>query len=137
MEHPGPEPLLALGPIDGPNNPDTSNLELELPSSKGNKKLINYAINHIFVPPRLPNKADGTPKLETALLSLVRDLAWAFTGCIEPGSAPRVGWEIISKMLSAFAELHEDGLTEDSISAALASMEPGGSIVFSGHQPMC
>jgi len=132
MEHPDSAPLLAL---DGPNDiPLLRDLEFELPPSKSNTKLLDYAINHVFVPPRLPNRADGTPKLEAALLRLVRDLARAFTGRLEPGSTPHAGWEVISKMLTAFAELHEDELTENSIDAALASMGPGGSILFSDNQ---
>ena len=124
-EHPSPEPVDP--PID---NQVTRDLRYELPPAKGNRKLLNYAINHIFVPPRLPNKADGTPKLEAALLGLVRDLATTFTSSLEPESTPRIGWEIISKMLSTSAELYEDELTDDSINAALASMEPGGLILF-------
>ena len=139
MEHPGSEPiLLASDPVEPPNdNQVLKNLQFELPPSKSNKKFLNYVINHIFVPPRLPNSADGTPKLEAALLGLVRDLARGFTDCLELESASRVGWEIISKMLSTSAELYEDELTESSIHAALASMEPGGSILINGHQLMC
>ena len=134
MEHPSSEPVfLAQDLVDPPiDNRATSDLRFELPPSKGNKKFLNYAINHIFVPPRLPNKADGTPNLEASLLGLVRDLARAFTSSLEPESTPCVGWEIVSKMLSTSAELYEDELTEDSINAALASMEPGGSILFNG-----
>jgi len=122
--------LLALDPIDPPDdNPVSRDLQFELPPSEDNREFLNYVTNHIFVPPRLPNRADGTPKLEGALLSLVRDLARRFTNCLKPESAPRVGWEIISKMLSTSAELYEDELTEDSIYAALSSMEPGGSIL--------
>lgn len=132
MEHPSSEPILpAPDSIDPPiENPVTKDLYFRIQPSKSNKQILNYVINHIFVPPRLPNKADGTPTLEAALLSLVSDLARAFTNRLEHESTPRVGWEIISKMLSTLAELHEDELTEDSINAALASMEPGGSILF-------
>ena len=133
MEHPDPGPLDVLEPIDGPTAA-SRHAAFDLQPSKANTKLLEYAINHIFVPPRLPNRADGTPKLEAALLRLVRDLARAFTNRLEPGSAPHVGWEMISKMLSSSAELHEDELTADSINAALASMEPGGSILFRGRQ---
>ena len=139
MESPTSEPmLLALDPIDTPNdNPVSRDLQFELPPSEDNREFLNYVTNHIFVPPRLPNRADGTPKLEGALLGLVRDLARCFTNCLKPESAPRGGWEIISKMLSTSAELYEDELTEDSIYAALSSMEPGGLILLNGYQPMC
>ncbi len=135
MEYPSSEPiLLAPDSMDPPvDNPVTKDLRFELPPSKGNRKLLKYVFNHIFVPPRLPNRADSTPRLEAALLGLVRDLARAFTSCLEPESTPRVGWEIISKMLSTSAELYQDELTEDSINSALASMEPGGSILFNGN----
>ena len=139
MEHPDSEPiLLAPDPVDPPtDNPVLKDLQFELPPSKSNKKFLNYVINHVFVPPRLPNSADGTPKLEAALLGLVRDLARVFTDRLEFDSAPRAGWEIISKMLSTSAELYEDELTEGSIRAALDSMEPGGSILINGNQLMC
>jgi len=139
MERPSSEPISpAPDAIDLSNDNQVSrDLQFELPPSKGNRKFLNYVINHIFVPPKLPNRADGNPKLEAALLGLVRDLARRFTNCLKPESAPRVGWEIISKMLSTSAELYEDELTEDSIYTALSSMEPGGSILLNGHQPMC
>ena len=133
MEHLSSEPiLLAPDSIDPPiENPVTKDLyNFQIQPSKSNRKILKYVINHIFVPPRLPNRADGTPTLEAALLSLVSDLARAFTSRLESKSTPRVGWEVISKMLSTAAELHEDELTEDSINAALTSMEPGGSILI-------
>ena len=134
MEHLSSEPIfLAQDPVDPPIDDRVArDLRYELPPSKGNRKLLNYAINHIFVPPRLPNRADGTPKLEAALLGLIRDLAQTFTSSLKPESTPRVGWEIISKMLSASAKLYEDELTDDSINDALALMKPGGSILFNG-----
>lgn len=125
MEHPDPRSSLAPDGTDGLN---------VLPPSQCNIELLDYAINHIFVPPRLPSRADGNPRLEASLLRLISDLAGAFTSRLEPESAPRVGWDIISKMLMASAKLHEDELTDKSINNALASMKPGGSTFLNKHQ---
>jgi hypothetical protein len=40
--------------------------------------LLDYAINHIFLPPRLPNASDHSPHLEAGLIALVREFAGDF-----------------------------------------------------------
>lgn len=118
MEHPD------SGPTDGPNDISVlRDLEFELLCSKGNTKLLNYAINHIFVPLKLPNRADGTPRLEAALLRLVRDLVWPSPVVSSPRVLPMPN-----------GRLYEDELTENSIETALAPVELGGSILFNGNQ---
>jgi hypothetical protein len=101
-------------------------LRFTITPSKDKVELLDYAIKHIFVPPRLPNRADGTPQLESALLGLVRDCAEGFRDRLEPGSDAHTGWKSVCTMLATSAKLHDGELTEDSIKTAIAAMVPGG-----------
>jgi hypothetical protein len=94
--------------------------------SKDEAEVLDYAIKHVFVPPRLPNGTDNSPQLESALLGFVRERAESFKDRLEPGSDAHAGWDMICRMLAAAAALHEAELTEDSIETALAAMAPGG-----------
>ena len=99
-------------------------------NSQDEVELLDYAINHIFVPPKLPNRADGNPQLESALLGLVRDYAASFKDRLQQGSDARSAWESICTMLAASTKLHEGGLTEGSVKTAITSMVPGGEMAF-------
>jgi len=100
--------------------------------SKDKVKLLEYAIKHIFVPPRLPSRTDSNPQLESALLGLICDCAASFKDHLELGSDARAAWELICTMLTAFAKLHDGELTEDSVKTALSSMAPGGEMAMAG-----
>ena len=43
-------------------------------STDDKEKLLDYAINHIFLPPRLPNASDSSYGLEAGLTALVREV---------------------------------------------------------------
>lgn len=43
-------------------------------STDDKEKLLDYAINHIFLPPRLPNASDSSYSLEAGLIALVREV---------------------------------------------------------------
>jgi hypothetical protein len=94
--------------------------------SEDKAELLQYAIKHAFVPPRLPNRADSSPQVERALIRLVRDCAEGFKGRLEPKSGAQAGWEVICKMLATAAKLHDGELTEDSVKTAITSLAPGG-----------
>ena len=106
--------------------PIPKSLRFNATSSKDKAELLDYAIKHIFTPPRLPNRADGNPQLESALLGLVRDYAASFKDRLQQGSDARSAWESICTMLAASTKLHEGGLTEGSVKTAITSMTPGG-----------
>ena len=110
--------------------PIPRSLRFNTTPSEDKAELLEYAINHIFVPPRLPNRADGSPQLESALLGLVRDCAASFKDHLQPGGDAHSSWELISTMLAASIKLHEGELTEDSVKAAITSMAPGGEMAF-------
>jgi len=125
------EPVLTLAP-DAPEVlqrilPKT--LRFNTSPSKHKVKLLDYAIKHIFVPPKLPNRADGTPQLENALLGLVRDCAESFKDNPEPGSDAHAGWEIICTMLANAIKVHDGELTEDVVNKVISSMAPGGELL--------
>ena len=98
--------------------------------SKDEVELLEYAIKHIFLPPRLPSRADSNPQLESALLGLVRDCAASFKDHLQPGSDAHSAWEVIYTMLAASTKLHEGELTEDSVKTAITSMAPGGEMTL-------
>ena len=105
-------------------------LRFDTTPSKDQVELLDYAIKHVFVPPRLPSRADGNPQLESALLGLVRDYAASFKDRLQQGSDARSAWESICTMLAASTKLHEGGLTEGSVKTAITSMVPGGEMAF-------
>jgi hypothetical protein len=100
--------------------------------SKDEAEVLDYAIKHVFVPPRLPNGTDYSPQLEGGLLGFVRDRAESFKDRLEPGSDAHTGWDMICRMLAASATLYEAELTENSVETALTAMAPGGEKDFAG-----
>ena len=125
-----PEPVLPFAP-DAPEALQRilpKALRFNTKPSVDKVELLDYAIKHIFVPPRLPNRADGTPQLENALVGLVRDCAESFKDNLEPGSDAHAGWEIICTMLATAIKVHDGGLTEDVVNKTISSMVPGGEI---------
>jgi hypothetical protein len=130
MEHFDFGPLLPGDEPDGTKAPDAipvpKSLRFTFSPWKYQVSLLSYAINHLFVPPELPNEPEVTQRLESALLGLVRDCAQSFTHRLESGSDARAGWKIICTMLTSFTKLYSRGLAQDSVETALASMAPGG-----------
>jgi len=125
--------------LTAPDTPDAlqrismpKSLRFNTTPSKDKVELLDYAVKHVFVPPRLPNRADRNPQLESALLGLISDCAASFKDHLELGSDTRAAWELICTMLAAFAKLHDGELTEDSVKTALSSMAPGGEMAMAG-----
>ena len=125
--------------LTGPDIPDAlqgisipKSLRFNTTPSEAKVERLDYAIKHIFVPPRLPNRADINPQLESALLGLISDCAASFKDRLELGSDAHAAWELICAMLTAFAKLHDGELTEDSVKTALSSMAPGGEMAMAG-----
>ena len=110
--------------------PIPKSLRFNATSSEDKAELLDYAIKHIFAPPRLPNRADGNPQLESALLGLVRDCAASFKDRLQQGSDAHSVWKSICTMLAASKKLHEGELTEDSVKTAVTSMTPGGEMAL-------
>jgi hypothetical protein len=130
MEHLDFGPLLAWDEPDVPEAPDAipvpKALRFTFSPSRGQANLLSYAINHLLVPPELPNELEVAQHLESALSGLLRDCAQSFTRRLESGSDARAGWEIICTTLTSLTRLYSRGLTEDSVETALASMALGG-----------
>jgi len=133
MEIPYPVPLLAPDRLDAlPRISTPRALRFNTAPSKRQVELLDYAIKHVFVPPRLPNRADSTPQLESALFSLVKDCAESFKDCLEPASDSRAAWVIICTMLAASMKLYDGELTKDSVKTAISSTAPGGEMALAG-----
>jgi hypothetical protein len=130
MEHFNFGLLLAEDGPDVPEAPDAipvpKSLRFTFSPWEYQVNLLSYAINHLFVPPGLPNQPEVTQRLESALSGLVRDCAQSFTRRLESRSDARAGWKIVCTMLTSFTKLYSRGLTEDSVETALASMALGG-----------
>ena len=124
MENPRLQSWFAPDALQGVTT--SKSLRLNPTPSEDEVELLEYAINHIFVPPRLPNRADSNPQLESALLALVTGRAASFKDRLQPGGDAHSAWEVICTMLAASAKLHEGELTEDSVKTAITSMAPGG-----------
>jgi hypothetical protein len=137
MEHFDSGPLLAGDEPDVPEAPEAPDaiavpkaLRFTVSPSRYQANLLSYAINHLFVPPELPNELEVTQHLDSALLGLLRDCVQSFTRRLESGSDARAGWQVICTILTSFTSLYSGGLTEDSVETALASMAPGGESAF-------
>jgi hypothetical protein len=87
--------LLLAG--DGPEIPDAipvpKSLRFTFSPWRYQVNLLSYAINHLLVPPELPNEPEVTQRLESALLGLLRDCAQGFTRRLESRSDARAGWQ--------------------------------------------
>lgn len=51
---------------------------------------VDFHINHIFLPPKLPQANDGDPRLENVLLRLVADAADTFANLVPDDQQPAV-----------------------------------------------
>ena len=92
------------------------------------KDELEYIINHVVLPPRLPQQAEPdefVAKAEEALLSEVLSVLRPF---LQQSTAQfKAPWSIVQKMLSCCvtAKLLGD-LSEELLTEAMLTMEPGG-----------
>jgi hypothetical protein len=88
---------------------------------------LPFIINHVFLPPDLPNKSDRTPEHEATLIRVFKDCAEKFACHFEPQSHSRRAWDVITRMLASAALLHDRGIVEeDQLDKQIADMEVGG-----------
>jgi len=88
------------------------------------EKLLDYAINHIFLPPRLPNASDHSPHLEAGLITLVRDFAEKF---VQVEDVQSTDWVTVTRMLASMSRVHDGGtMSEHTVAKEIDAMQCGG-----------
>jgi hypothetical protein len=97
---------------------------LETMSTDDQEKLLDYAINHIFLPPRLPNASDYSPHVEAGLIALVRDVADSF---VQVEDAQSTGWVTVTRMLASMSRVHDGrAMSEHTVAKEIEVMQCGG-----------
>jgi len=94
-------------------------------SADDKEELLDYAINHIFLPPRLPNASDSSPHLEARLIALVRQYA------DRPKGAQSTDWTTVTKMLASMSRVHDGrAMAEHTVREEIAAMKCGGRFIY-------
>lgn len=88
-------------------------------------KNLEFIINHVFLPPKLPDKADENfEEKDSALLGVVLGTAKAYQKQL-PGPYPR--WNSCVRMLSTMSDLQNGkSLAKAKLSNAIRNMGAGG-----------
>lgn len=88
------------------------------------KEDLSYVIDHVFLPPKLPQADDFDVTKEHSLCSLVHGAAQEYTLFTADER-----WNPIPKMLKLIHEAHRSHvLSNDQIIASMAAMQSGGDI---------
>jgi hypothetical protein len=96
-------------------------------------KDLKYIINHVFLPPKLPQKCDSdTHRKDSLLLDYVTKASKSFADTLaipvtDPPSSELKVWTIIQKTLKVMGRLYADGgIVRDELKAALQRMDING-----------
>ncbi|THV04293.1 hypothetical protein K435DRAFT_961925 [Dendrothele bispora CBS 962.96] len=95
------------------------------------ESLLDYAINHIFMPPKLPQKDDYTATNEEALCQIVYQAAlkYATSQILEPENE-RV-WHFVVEMLDNITQSQaEEGISVDAVGERLINMQAGATLAY-------
>ena len=96
----------------------------ETMSTDDRENLLHYAINHIFLPPRLPNASDHSPHLEAGIIALVREFADKF---VQSGNVQSTDWVAVKKMLGSMSRVHDGrAMSEKTVSKEIEALKCGG-----------
>lgn len=89
----------------------------------------DYIVNHIFLPPQLPQEDDFDIVKEHALCKLVEDCAEEYAGRLPPGQRPR--WNRMTKMLKNLRISQVSiSLTKECVNQAISEMKHGGMLAI-------
>lgn len=87
---------------------------------------LDFIINHIVLPPKLPQADDSNPKNELALIKFALDQAVAFQNGVSTESRPC--WAGIVKMLTTWQEVNSHGsIEENALLRATTALHLNGS----------
>lgn len=94
---------------------------------------LKYILNHLFLPPKLPQRRDEQTRWrDVALLSFLHDASLKFiynlkSSALFSGHYSYETWATLSRMLGSMATLHSrQNLTQQEVQTALQSMEVNG-----------
>jgi len=88
-----------------------------------------YILNHVFLPPKLPQEDDTKTGCDIALCYLVHQASREFAGFLSQHQQQR--WSVVRKMLKTLLETTQ-ALDKDELAQSILSLEDGGQ--FSGFQ---
>jgi len=95
------------------------------PDPEISEEELRYIVNHVVLPPELPQKDDSSNENDDVLLRFVHTAAVSFASQL-PSNASRT-WEPIITMLSQWMEISQHGtINEIILDQALEGMRAGG-----------
>lgn len=96
---------------------------------------LEYAINHIFLPPKLPQEDDSADmKLQRALLQHIAKCAKSFCEGLERDNAGievQDCWKLVYRTLKHFAALHSTpNLSRETLEEVISGMQVHGESIL-------
>lgn len=86
---------------------------------------LHYMVNHIVLPPKLPQADDRNVRYELTLMEFARDQAIDFQ--TDASAESRSCWAGIVKMLTTWREVNADGsISEDALKHAMTTLRQQG-----------
>ena len=86
---------------------------------------LEFIINHVILPPKLPQRADeDSYDLEQSLLALVENAVNEFSGLQEEETG--CIWSEMTKLLTEYRLAHEKWMSEDQILSSLRALDTRG-----------
>ncbi|KAJ7272609.1 hypothetical protein B0H12DRAFT_1007977 [Mycena haematopus] len=102
-----------------------------------NQKQLGYAINHLFLPPKLPQKADTDVELERSLLEHIVNCVQTFCEGLRRDnvdSAVQTCWGLLQRTLDNFADIHgSENLSEEHMQQVINEMQLHDVLCFHIH----
>ncbi|KAF8166617.1 hypothetical protein K438DRAFT_252777 [Mycena galopus ATCC 62051] len=102
-----------------------------------NRDSLEYTINHLFLPPKLPQKDDNEAGLQRAFLNHIAESAKAFCEGLERNNVDDVvqaHWKLLDRTLRRFADIHGAlNLSSESLQDAIIRMQPHDVLCFHIH----
>ena len=98
---------------------------------------LDYRINHLILPPRLPQKDDTTEENELSLLQFVLDGLQEYAGWTESEESQK--WAACAKMLSQmiFVRTNKGFLEPERLQNALKNLCSGGKALHRKAKGIC